>query len=303
MKLVSFFFASNNFILGRYKDRQYVRGKPNDTGLKFYMIVDSNRFAWHWFLFGDDGSGYEYQGTNPKLVERLALTIPHPKESIVFADAFYGSEDAAKLLDENGIRYIFSCRKDRPSDLWTYLRARKGREPFYAITCQRTAMVWKDKGFVNFLCNFLGSSKYVEQNNKQLPEIAYWYRQHMGHVDQLDQQINVYLPKWRSTKWTQAYWMASLRIALNNSRILYNLQHQLKVPIRNWTEMIIRAIRDKVAPKIPIQIQEVGHFPLNHPKQPHDCKLCKVKTTYTCEACNLYIHPHCMKDFHLTLKH
>jgi len=47
-------FAVDELLLkfcGRCSFRQHIRGKPNDTGLKFFGLADQNGFLYHQFLY------------------------------------------------------------------------------------------------------------------------------------------------------------------------------------------------------------------------------------------------------------
>lgn len=93
---------------GRYRFRQHVRGKPNQTGLKYYCLVDSKGVVYAFWL---------YQGEQPptkELVMGLVHTLPK-RGYVVHTDTYFGGAKLAEELQREGKYFTMACRSDRPS--------------------------------------------------------------------------------------------------------------------------------------------------------------------------------------------
>jgi len=247
---------------GLFKDRVHIRGKPIDTGLKFYNLVDSSGFCVWLFLQGDDGDGIECTNEVTTVVNQLLKCIAYPQRHVVVMDSYYGGLPTAELVHEKGMCFIMSCRKDRPTELFANNLAKnleKG-EVNYKSNGRFVAMTWKDRKPFNCMTNcFTGDTMTAE--SPKIPLVVY-YRTHYGHVDRFDNQQALYSPQTRTTKWTQAYFRAMLKFTLNNSRILYISRTQKQISLLDWTRTIILAVKYKHNPSDPKSVLPVGHFPL-----------------------------------------
>jgi len=193
-------------------------------------------------------------------------------------DSYYGGLPTAELVHEKGMCFIMSCRKDRPTELFANNLAKnleKG-EVNYKSNGRFVAMTWKDRKPFNCMTNcFTGDTMTAE--SPKIPLVVYHYRTHYGHVDRFDNQQALYSPQTRTTKWTQAYFRAMLKLTLNNSRILYISRTQKQISLLDWTRTIILALKYKHNPSVPKSVPPVGHFPLLLSGWKQRCKMCQKK--------------------------
>ena len=54
---------------GKYKYRQHIRGKPNATGLKLYILADNTGYIWHFWMYAG------HQGINSNIIFKLINNI------------------------------------------------------------------------------------------------------------------------------------------------------------------------------------------------------------------------------------
>jgi len=268
----SHIFDRSDRIIGQWLALDEMMVAFKDTGLKFYNLVDSSGFC-----------------------------IAYPQRHVVVMDSYYGGLPTAELVHEKGMCFIMSCRKDRPTELFANNVAKnleKG-EVNYKSNGRFVAMTWKDRKPFNCMTNcFTGDTMTAE--SPKIPLVVYHYRTHYGHVDRFDNQQALYSPQTRTTKWTQAYFRAMLKLTLNNSRILYISRTQKQISLHDWTRTIILALKYKHNPSVPKSVLPVGHFPLLLSGWKQRCKMCQKNTAYKCEACDEWCHPECMRAYHVS---
>jgi len=100
---------------GRFKYRQHVRGKPKATGLKIYGIADENGYLWNFFMYRG------HSQTILKTVWSLIASLPYYYHLgyLIIADSFFGGYDLALLCAFFCVDFIFACKNDRPSFLFS----------------------------------------------------------------------------------------------------------------------------------------------------------------------------------------
>lgn len=231
---------------GRWKHKQYVKGKPHNTGLKFYCLADSSYYLWDFWLYQGEDSQRKHR---PKdIVDEFSDVVLKyfPSRPFIFTmDSYYGSLDAAYLLHYKKQGVMMSCKANMPSRLFSghlHHRVVKGKwnevhnKEFSAIT-------YHDKAKINLLTNLMlgGKSIYSPTSDKVLPAALYYYRQWLGAVDHHDRQLHLYWSMHRNLKWHSALLQALLKIAVTNTWVLANeLQIQHKVlGLKEVTEAII----------------------------------------------------------------
>jgi len=218
-------------------------------------------------------------------------------------DSYYGGLPTAELVHKKGMCFIMSCRKDRPGDLFAnhLIKNLEKGECKYASNGKFVALTWKDRKPFNCLTNcFNGDSQTI--STPKIPLVVYHYRIHYGHVDRFDNHQALYTPQTRTTKWTQAYFRAMLKLTLSNSRILYISRTGQQMTLFEWTKTIIMSLKNKYNPAVPKTVKPVGHFIRNSQCIARRCFQCGTKTPYVCPTCNLYLHADCFESYHLSLK-
>ena len=297
---------------GRWKWIQFVKGKPHDTGLKFYGLTDFNFYLWDFWLY--EGSESERSGKPTDIVMDFATNVTkiQHKPHIIVADSYYGSLNLAQQLHNMKLGCLFSCRADKPTDLFTgYLHNGLTKGNFNHINNRTfSAITYYDKAKVNLLTNvFLGNRMiYDSTKQKSLPISLYWYRKWLGGLDHFDRWLHLYLKPHRNIKWTQALLPALLKIAVGNTNIIAN-RMELSENLKDTTLQLIQHLTSnhtlRTNENRPIyQIKKTGwgHFPEEISKK-RPCAHClslKVKssTTFKCQICDVALHPKCFKNYH-----
>jgi hypothetical protein len=297
---------------GRWKWIQFVKGKPHDTGLKFYCLADRNGYLWDFWLY--QGTESERSGKPADIVMDFvfnALREQH-KPHIIVADSFYGGLKLAEALHEKKLGCLFSCKSDRPSYLFSKcLHNDLAKGEFQYINNRNfSAMTYYDKSKVNLVTNLFAIHKLTQNSNqsKSLPLGLYWYRKWLGAVDHFDRSLHLYLQGHRNLKWTQALLPALLKIAIGNTNTIA-MHMGFDTTLKQTTLQIIDHLtgshtmrRDENRPTYAKRKQEWGHFPEKLDKK-IKCVECQSNsknsnTGYKCRQCDVPLHPHCFVDYH-----
>ena len=102
---------------GRYRWRVRIIGKPKTPGLKYFTLTDEQHFIYAF---------RRYAGQRMSVVETVVEfleKLPHTGH-ILYADKWFGGLDTANAALSRGHRFTLSCKKTRPTQLWTRLHAR-----------------------------------------------------------------------------------------------------------------------------------------------------------------------------------
>jgi len=96
---------------GRYRHRVHIRGKPDATGLKMYSLADGLGYLWSFWQYDGETS------TVPEIVEGFLDKLPsnHYK---VYVDSWYGSEQLALNLHQQGFLFTMGCGKNKSAELF-----------------------------------------------------------------------------------------------------------------------------------------------------------------------------------------
>lgn len=179
---------------------------------------------WDFWLY--EGSDSNYSGKPYDIVLDFIQNVLKYgyKPYIVVANSYYGSLKLAEDIYNLKLGYMFSCKSDRPSKLFSdHLHKDLHKGEFHSI--QNTSMStisYYNKAKVNLVTNIINTNKVIANSNntKQIPLGIYWYRKWLGKVDYFDRWLHLYLTQHRNIKWTQALLAALLKIAINNTHIL-----------------------------------------------------------------------------------
>jgi hypothetical protein len=297
---------------GRWKGIQFVRGKPHDTGLKFYCLADKYSYLWDFWLY--EGHESERSGKPIEIVQDFVnnATREQHKPHIVVVDSYYGSLKLAQILHAKKFGVLFSCKADRPSYLFSSLLQQnlaKG-EFQYINNYHFSAMTYYDKAKINLLTNLFPVQKMIHDSSgvKSLPQALYWYRKWLGGVDNFDRWLHLYMQKHRNIKWTQALLVALLKIAVGNTNVIAT-NMGLSTNLRETTLQLIDHLskshtlrEDHNRPVYAKRKNGWGHFPEKLEKQ-QPCSECNntgktSKAKFKCKICNVPLHSHCFANYH-----
>ena len=171
---------------GRYQYRQHIPNKPHSTGIKMYGLADQYGFLWSFWIYqGPDG-----ENTKPFFIVKNFMQQLSSKNHIIIADSFYGSLGLAQELNENGYKFVFSCKSDRPSALFSrklHLGLKKGSWKYGVWKNEIFALSFWDSAKCNFLSNVYGAGNSIR------PKIVEIYNKFKGGMDVADGYWNRYL--------------------------------------------------------------------------------------------------------------
>lgn len=190
---------------GRWKGIQHVKGKPHDTGLKWYGITDDSFYLWDFWLY--KGKEKHPDCTSTKIVVDFvkATLKEHHKTHILVADSYYSSLELAQILHQMKIGCLLSCKADRPSFLFsaTLHPQITSKGNFAAIHSREFyAMSVQDKAKVNLISNIMNLNKTILHplSNQIFPLGLCWYRKWLGSSDHFDRWLHLYLTHHRNIK-------------------------------------------------------------------------------------------------------
>lgn len=285
---------------GKFKGKQYIKGKPNDTGIKFYSLCDSNKYLYDFVLYKGKDLTDKFSNKTSQIVLNFVKKIPNSTGRRILSDNFYGSLELGESLDDLGIQFIFTCNKNRPSFLFSHLQSKLKKNQWNFLHNKKImAVSFFDRKIVNLLSNCVGHKSI---NNK--PEICSKYNKSMGFVDNFNQHLGTYLYKHRKCKWTKCALYAIFQMCLVNSWILY-CQKIKKVEFKLFLLNFVKSCSNFKFQPDQITIVEDLHLVFKYHSS-DKCIYCKSvdknsNTVYKCRKCDIFLHPKCFELYHLNL--
>ena len=224
---------------GRVAFRQYVRGKPNPTGLKNFVLASPSGEVLDFEIFQGKGS-LTPDAKTPKLsvgglaVLRLIQTVP--ANTTLFVDRFFTSLPLQDILVKKGITITGTImKKTIPKKAKKVLKSgaellKEGRGATNQIVRedQKVCIVqWFDNKEVLMSSNEFGavpqdtckrwSKKDKAYIDVQRPALIKQYNEKMGGVDLSDRMISFYRICARTKKWTVRTILHMIDLSLANS--------------------------------------------------------------------------------------
>ena len=119
-------------------------------------------------------------------------------------DSYYESLKLEEALYQKKIRCFFSCKYDRPSNLFSKFLYNDLKKGNFNFTNNRdfSAMTFYDKAKVNLITNLFLTNKVAQNStqSKAIPVGLYWYRRWLERVDHFDRWLYLYLQHHRNIK-------------------------------------------------------------------------------------------------------
>lgn len=291
---------------GRYRWRVRIIGKPKTTGLKYFTLTDEQHFIYAFRRYA--GQRMSVTETVVEFLEKL----PHSGH-ILYADKWFGGLDTATAALSRGHRFTMSCKKTRPTQLWTRLHAQlRGSDLAAEATDDPRVfgMAWVDRAKAQPKTVNLLSSRYtleegtrmiaVEDEDEQLPSLVADYRTGKSFGDVANASIAEYSFHHRQRKWPHAGLTFLLHTAMHNSWVIY----------KNHTGSIVELLdyeRSCLRYKLPCPGDGRPKYPFHLIARAEKERLCshcyynqqrRSNTPYICETCSVPLHPDCFKDYH-----
>lgn len=220
---------------GHWHNKVYSPDKPIRFGLKYYLLVDAAQYLLQFKLYRK-----ETKTSMEELIYKFVDVLPTDNgQYAVYGDNYYGGLDLAKGLDKRGFKFTFTCRSNRPADLFKDFLHQKmesdellGEVAFAVSSDGRIgACSWQDKSLVNFLSNIhYNDTVEVERRKKGkkiktvIPRVAQDYTQiGMGHVDAFDSYVVRYKAAHKNTSWKRAHFLQLIQYSMVNCYHIYRM--------------------------------------------------------------------------------
>ncbi|KAG2388991.1 hypothetical protein C9374_014391 [Naegleria lovaniensis] len=270
---------------GRFKFKQHIKGKPEDTGIKFYMMADDL-----WFVI----RLWPYTGHQPQvhiLVMDFVSFLPSHEYNIC-TDSYFGHHKTALLLNYHKFRFTMICPKNRLEEECKNLLSRytlsKG-EWIGVTNGDYVAIHYKDKKQITFLSNMV-TLKKSKNKKKGAPKVKELYEKKHVNVDVADRYAHMYPGCHRVNKWTQAAWMGIFRIVLANSWIFYKKAKNTDIDYKSFLMRVAVGFAQKAGADLDDEgkkLYDVHMIQRVHDRHGHHCHHCNKYPTHTkCSQCD-----------------
>lgn len=225
---------------GRTNLRQYVRGKPNPTGLKNFVLADTIGRVLDFEIYQGATTpipaGHKDLGIGGGIVMRLADTMPCGQNSILCFDRFFTSVPLIERLLEKGMFGHGTVMKNRiktslKSDKELLAGGRGSSQERVSADGKMVVVKWMDTRSVTLLSSCCGtepldSTKRYDKKQKKYVEVerpasVRLYNKHKGGVDLNDFLVSLYRIKLKTKKWSVKVIFHFTDLALVNSWLNY----------------------------------------------------------------------------------
>lgn len=240
--------------------------------------------------------------------------LPKNRQFNIYADLYFGSAEAASALDELGHRFTLSCRKDRPSALFSrFLHTQDTPPNTCSVLYRRSPLTmramaaikfWHQKGdggekIVNFISNTFVGKHTVQRRKETIVDVAHNYNTHMGYVDQLDAACQQFAYPHKLVNWKHAIFFWLIEATIHNCSIIWNHLHQSKEKFGVFRWELANELRQKG-----MGLTQSGHGLVSMGKKKKKCVVCRRRgilssTTLCCPPCgNRPLHQSCYRVLH-----
>lgn len=232
---------------GRLRFRQYMKGKKNKYGLKFYALADQSGVILKLHLYGG-ASDVIVGGLNHvnKVVMHLIkeyLNVGHH----LFMDNFYTSVNLIEDLYYKNTYCTGTLRKFRKNNPQLVVKTKLKKGELCIQHKNNVCIIkWLDKREVMAI-----SSKYKGNFNiitnrrgqsKAKPEMITKYNKNMNAIDKHDQMLSYYTCEHKSLRWYKKVIIHIMQIVMINSYFLYNEYSTRKLSLYDFRLSVIKSI-------------------------------------------------------------
>eukprot|EP01130_Rhizamoeba_saxonica_P007066 TRINITY_DN2830_c0_g1_i4.p1 TRINITY_DN2830_c0_g1~~TRINITY_DN2830_c0_g1_i4.p1 ORF type:complete len:409 (+),score=64.15 TRINITY_DN2830_c0_g1_i4:78-1304(+) len=306
---------------GRCKYRQHIRGKPNSTGLKLFGGADKFGYLVHFWLYrGSDGEPLvEDNLQNLNVGSKCVLNVVKNTRElcngdvIYCGDSYFGSLDLARAMNKNypNVPYIFTMNKNRGGNAFKNVELKKKGDIFYTYNEKEkfNAMAVYDSKICYFVSNYCS---VIPRIPGRRPLMLEEYNRRMPGIDTHDIHLSRYLYPHKSMKWTDAYLIILLKIALVDTWLLWKrirgtddsqlvflntIIKRFSTPNCNKRNFIVREERNhKNSPSKECSLLQMEGEKISN------CMFCKNNGVYSnaryyCSKCHIPLHAKCF-DVH-----
>lgn len=255
----------------------------------------------------------------------------------VIFDNFFTSPRLLRLLADRGIAATGTVRPNRTEGACLRNIDVMKKEPrgSYDVVLDRKSDVclvrWNDNRVVTVASTYAGvaplqkAKRFSSQEKKRIeisqPKSVQLYNYGMGGVDRLDQNVSSYMIQHRSKKWYWPVFRFCVDVAVQNAFQLYRLQeknpgakpHDLLSFRREIVHVYMQCFSPQTnapalfpASRIPadrrvlhdVRTDSTAHWIVQGSQRRCAAPGCVGTSVYSCEKCNVGLHPGCFKQFH-----
>ncbi|XP_025202634.1 piggyBac transposable element-derived protein 3-like [Melanaphis sacchari] len=244
---------------GNVKMKQFVRGKPNPTGLKNFVLANKNGLVLDFCIYQGKGTTFETNSEylltiGESAVVHLSQTVP--PGSCLYFDRFFTTQKLLDILKQKKIVCTGTVMKNNiPKNIdilsdKILMKKPRGTSVQYVREDKKLCLVkWFDNKPIHLLSTENGSTphskckRWDNKNKKRIevpiPQIIKNYNDYMGGVDLCDRMISFYRMKTRTNKWTIRAIFHLIDLAVVNSWIMYK-QDQIRkeVPVKKIHQLL-----------------------------------------------------------------
>ncbi|XP_065280715.1 piggyBac transposable element-derived protein 3-like [Dermacentor albipictus] len=225
---------------GRTELRQYVRGKPNPTGLKNFVLADSLGRVLDFEIYQGATTPIPTEhkdlGIGGGIVMRLADSMPRGNDCVLCFDRFFTSVPLIERLLEkemfgHGTVMTNRVKTALKSDKELLAEGRGSSHEKVSADGKLVVVKWMDTRSVTLLSSCcgaesVGSTRRYDKKQKKYVEVkrpasVRFYNTHKGGVDLNDFLISLYRIKMKTKKWPVKVIFPFTDLALVNSWLSY----------------------------------------------------------------------------------
>ena len=277
---------------GRLSFLQFVRNKPNQYGIKVYVLADAHTgYVCNWKVYLGAGSerNQNIPGQNENRERRrpaiyntvLELTNNYTNMGHVLCfDSFYCYPEIFKELAKKHIGCVGTLNKQRrniPEEIKSPGEM-QARETIWRRNGNLMALIFKDKRYIRLLTNIYGKGKEIGNRPLALRDYNLWAR----GVDLSNQFVSSYHNMHKSLKWYKVLALSFLETSIANAYILYKSRNPFTAKKHlNFREDIVTDllqsyINERRALSQPIQRITPNLHRIGKREQKH-CIICSTK--------------------------
>ena len=323
---------------GRHGAKQYIHGKPIKFGYKMWVLATRLGYCVQFFPYQGAGTTDKDLGLGGSVVTMLTKDLPKLDGNcyhVVF-DNLFTSPRLLRTLASKGIAATGTLRPNRTEGACLRGVDVMKKEPrgSFDVALDRNSDVclvrWHDSKVVTVASTYVGAKplqkakRYSSQEKRRIevdqPKVVHTYNYGMGGVDRLDQNLACYKIQHRSKKWYWPIFRFCLDMAVQNAFQLYRQQDRIAAvkghDLLSFRREIVQVYMQKYSPqtssavfppaRLPAErrvLQEVrtdntAHWIVQGSQRRCAAPGCVGTSVYSCEKCNVGLHPGCFKLFH-----
>jgi hypothetical protein len=291
---------------GRYRYKVVIRGKPHPTGLKYFTLTDKLHFIFAFHRYGGE------QVTVADIISKFANVLPHTGHKF-YGDKWFGGVNSVEQLLARGHTSIFSCKKNRPTTLWSPLHASLRNRDLAAGGAEDPRVIgvtWVDRTKaqpkkVNLLTSYYTLDEAtrvvpLDDRGNSGPLVVQEYREGKSYGDVANASLVEYSFTHRQRKWPHAGLTFLLQVCMHDAWVLFNSHTGSSAELLDFLKSCIEH-------KLRRPPADAPYHPSHLIAKSEDRRSCahcyatrgaRSSTPYVCATCRVALHPDCFIDYH-----